>query len=118
MPVRVGINGFGRIGRNFWRAVNAAGDRGQPAGDVQIVAANDLTDPATLARLAAAGQVVARYAGANPNGSVGDIAGVRNEAGNVVGLMPHPEHAIDALTGPGTDGLGFFTSVLRAMVDQ
>ncbi|MGI8449016.1 MAG: phosphoribosylformylglycinamidine synthase subunit PurQ, partial [Streptosporangiaceae bacterium] len=77
-----------------------------------------VADPAALARLAAAGQVVARYAGANPNGSVGDIAGVRNEAGNVVGLMPHPEHAIDALTGPGTDGLGFFTSVLRAMVDQ
>ena len=77
-----------------------------------------VADPATLARLAAAGQAVARYAGANPNGSVGDIAGVRNEGGNVVGLMPHPEHAIDALTGPGTDGLGFFTSVLRAMVDQ
>ena len=68
-----------------------------------------VADPATLARLTAAGQVVARYAGGNPNGSVGDIAGVRNEAGNVVGLMPHPEHAIDALTGPGTDGLGFFT---------
>ena len=50
--------------------------------------------------------------------ALGDIAGVRNEAGNVVGLMPHPEHAIDALTGPGTDGLGFFTSVLRAMADQ
>ena len=77
-----------------------------------------VADPATLARLTAAGQVVVRYAGANPNGSVGDIAGVRNESGNVVGLMPHPEHAIDALTGPGTDGLGFFTSVLRAMVDQ
>ena len=72
-----------------------------------------VADPATLARLTSAGQVVARYAGGNPNGSVGDIAGVRNEAGNVVGLMPHPEHAIDALTGPGTDGLGFFTSVLR-----
>ena len=77
-----------------------------------------VADPATLARLTSAGQVVARYAGGNPNGSVGDIAGVRSEAGNVVGLMPHPEHAIDALTGPGTDGLGFFTSVLRAMVQQ
>jgi phosphoribosylformylglycinamidine synthase subunit PurQ / glutaminase len=74
-----------------------------------------VADPATLARLTASGQVVARYAGGNPNGSVGDIAGVRNEAGNVVGLMPHPEHAIDALTGPGTDGLGFFTSVLRSV---
>jgi phosphoribosylformylglycinamidine synthase subunit PurQ / glutaminase len=48
----------------------------------------------------------------NPNGSQRDIAGICNEAGNVVGLMPHPEHAVEALTGPGTDGLGFFTSVL------
>ncbi|MGP8000348.1 MAG: phosphoribosylformylglycinamidine synthase subunit PurQ [Streptosporangiaceae bacterium] len=74
-----------------------------------------VADHATLARLTAGGQVVARYAGGNPNGSVGDIAGVRSEAGNVVGLMPHPEHAIDPLTGPGTDGLGFFTSVLRSV---
>ena len=72
--------------------------------------------PATLAGLEADGQVVARYASGNPNGSDRDIAGVRNEAGNVVGLMPHPEHAIDALTGPGTDGLGFFTSILKARV--
>jgi len=77
-----------------------------------------VADAATLAELAAGGQVVARYADGNPNGSVGDIAGVCSAAGNVVGLMPHPEHAIDALTGPGTDGLGFFTSVLRAMVSQ
>ena len=76
-----------------------------------------VADAPALSRLTSAGQVVARYAGGNPNGSVGDIAGVRNEAGNVVGLMPHPEHAIDALTGPGTGGLGFFSSVLRAMVD-
>ena len=62
-------------------------------------------------------QVVFRYAaGQNPNGSVADIAGVSNEAGNVVGLMPHPEHAVDPLTGPGADGLGFFTSVLRTLV--
>ena len=74
-----------------------------------------VADPATLARLTASGQVVARYVGSNPNGSVGDIAGVRSEAGNVVGLMPHPEHAIDPLTGPGTDGLGFFTSVLGSV---
>jgi phosphoribosylformylglycinamidine synthase I len=76
-----------------------------------------VADHVTLARLTSAGQVVARYAGGNPNGSVGDIAGVRNEAGNVVGLMPHPEHAVDPLTGPGADGLGFFTSVLRALVE-
>jgi phosphoribosylformylglycinamidine synthase subunit PurQ / glutaminase len=69
-------------------------------------------DPATLAGLEAGGQVVIRYASGNPNGSAADIAGVCNAAGNVVGLMPHPEHAVAALTGPSADGLGFFTSVL------
>ena len=49
----------------------------------------------------------------NPNGSARDIAGVTNEAGNVVGLMPHPEHAVDADLRRGIDGLGFFSSVLR-----
>jgi phosphoribosylformylglycinamidine synthase subunit PurQ / glutaminase len=73
-----------------------------------------VAEPATLAELDAGGRVVARYAGANPNGSAGDIAGICNEAGNVVGLMPHPEHAIDPLTGPSADGLGFFASVLLA----
>ncbi|MGE5287775.1 MAG: phosphoribosylformylglycinamidine synthase subunit PurQ [Micromonosporaceae bacterium] len=66
----------------------------------------------TLRELEEGGQVIARYLGCNPNGSADGIAGVANGAGNVVGLMPHPEHAIDALTGPGTDGLGFFTSLL------
>src|SRR3954451_13300982 len=66
--------------------------------------------------LYADGLVVASYVGSNPNGSVGAIAAIRNEAGNVVGLMPHPEHAIDTLTGPSADGLGFFTSVLSALV--
>src|ERR1017187_6756474 len=74
-----------------------------------------VADDATLAALAAGGQVVARYSGGNPNGSAGDFAGVCNEAGNVVGMMPHPEHAIDPLTGPGRDGLGFFTSIRSAM---
>jgi phosphoribosylformylglycinamidine synthase len=68
--------------------------------------------PATLAELAERGQVVVRYLGINPNGSAAEIAGIRSAAGNVVGLMPHPEHAIDALTGPGTDGLGFFGSLV------
>jgi len=72
-----------------------------------------MADPQTLAELAANGQILARYASGNPNGSAADIAGVVSEAGNVVGLMPHPEHAIDTLTGPADDGLGFFTSVLR-----
>jgi phosphoribosylformylglycinamidine synthase subunit PurQ / glutaminase len=68
-------------------------------------------DPGTLADLEASGQVVLRY-GSNPNGSADGIAGVCNAAGNVVGLMPHPEHAVDPLTGPSADGLGFFTSVV------
>jgi phosphoribosylformylglycinamidine synthase len=68
-----------------------------------------------LDRLEASGQVVLRYApGHNPNGSRRDIAGVRNERGNVFGLMPHPEHAVDPLTG-STDGLKIFES-MRAYV--
>jgi phosphoribosylformylglycinamidine synthase subunit PurQ / glutaminase len=72
-----------------------------------------VADDATLARLRDTGRVVFRYAGGNPNGSLDDIAGISSENGRVVGLMPHPEHAIDALTGPTTDGLALFTSVLR-----
>jgi phosphoribosylformylglycinamidine synthase len=71
-----------------------------------------VADERTLAELDASGRVVARYRGGNPNGSAAGIAGIANAAGNVVGLMPHPEHAIDELTGPGSDGLGFFASVL------
>ena len=73
-------------------------------------------DDETLKMLEGEGRIVARYIGENPNGSRNLIAGVSNERGNIVGLMPHPEHAVDALTGPSTDGLGFFTSVLKAMV--
>jgi phosphoribosylformylglycinamidine synthase len=74
-----------------------------------------VADEATLAALAAGGQVLARYLDANPNGSAADIAGVTSEDGNVVGLMPHPEHAVDPLTGPTADGLGFFAAVVRAV---
>jgi len=72
-------------------------------------------DRATIDRLEAAGQVVARYVGPNPNGSADAIAGVVNEAGNVVGLMPHPEHAVDPLVGAGTGGRPFFDSILTAV---
>jgi phosphoribosylformylglycinamidine synthase len=65
----------------------------------------------TLDELEGEGRVVARYLEVNPNGSMRDIAGVRNARGNVVGLMPHPEHAVEDGFGPGTDGLGFFTLV-------
>jgi phosphoribosylformylglycinamidine synthase len=67
----------------------------------------------TLDELEAGGRIVARYVQGNPNGSLRDIAAITNEAGNVLGIMPHPEHAVEALTGPSLDGLGFFTSVLR-----
>ena len=79
-----------------------------------------VADAATLDELEAKGRVVARYVAGpkstgnhNPNGSLRDIAGISNERGNVVGIMPHPEHAVEALTGPSVDGLGFFTGVLN-----
>ena len=74
-----------------------------------------VADDATLDRLEGEGRVVFRYVGVNPNGSLRDIAGITNERGNVVGLMPHPEHAVEELCGPGTDGLGFFTSALATL---
>jgi phosphoribosylformylglycinamidine synthase len=72
---------------------------------------------AVLDELEGEGRVVARYLEVNPNGSRRDIAGIANARGNVVGLMPHPEHAVEALTGPTTDGLGFFTSILKGLVE-
>jgi phosphoribosylformylglycinamidine synthase len=76
-----------------------------------------VADEKTLDLLEAEGRVVARYLDLNPNGSRRDIAGISNARGNVVGLMPHPEHAVEALTGPTTDGLGFFTSILKGLVE-
>ena len=73
---------------------------------------------ATLAELEAQGRIVLRYADKNPNGSKNDIAGISNARGNVVGVMPHPEQAIESLTGPSTDGLKFFTSVLHSLVGR
>jgi phosphoribosylformylglycinamidine synthase subunit PurQ / glutaminase len=84
-----------------------------------------VADDATLDRLEGEGQVVFRYEGSNPNGSLRHIAGVSNERGNVVGLMPHPEHAVEPGFGPdmggaprsGTDGLKLFSSVLGSLVN-
>ena len=73
-------------------------------------------DDETLKMLEGEGRIIARYVGENPNGSRNLIAGISNERGNIVGLMPHPEHAVDALTGPGTDGLGLITSVMKTLV--
>ncbi len=82
-----------------------------------------IADAETIARLEGEGRVVFRYLDVNPNGSVDDIAGIANERGNVVGLMPHPEHAVEPGFGPdtpaamrsGTDGLRFFQSALAAL---
>ena len=76
-----------------------------------------VADERTLDALEAEGRVVARYLDMNPNGRRRDIAGICNERGNVVGLMPHPEHAVESLTGPTTDGIPFFTSVLKSLVN-
>ena len=83
-----------------------------------------IADAETLARIEGEGLVAFRYVGVNPNGSLDDIAGLTNERGNVVGLMPHPEHAVEPGFGPdtraamrsGVDGLGFFTSAIDAVV--
>ena len=74
-----------------------------------------VADTDTVERLEGEGRVVFRYVDVNPNGSINDIAGITNERGNVVGLMPHPEHAVESLTGPGTDGLALFTSALKSL---
>lgn len=82
-----------------------------------------IADDETLKRIEGEGLVAFRYLGVNPNGSLNDIAGLRNERGNVVGLMPHPEHAVEPGFGPdtpermrsGIDGLGMFASVLRSL---
>jgi phosphoribosylformylglycinamidine synthase len=74
-----------------------------------------VADGETLTRLEDEGRVAFRYVGGNPNGAMADIAGISSENGRVVGLMPHPEHAIDTLTGPSEQGLGLFTSLLRTL---
>jgi phosphoribosylformylglycinamidine synthase len=75
-------------------------------------------DPETLATMDRSGQIVLRYApGQNFNGSLHDIAGVCNEAGNVFGLMPHPEHAVDELIGGSVDGLKIFESMRMSVED-
>jgi len=77
-----------------------------------------VADQRTLDELEGDGRVVFRYESAAPNGSSRDIAGVASANGRVVGLMPHPEHAIDPATGPSADGLGLFTSLLTQLVES
>ncbi|MBQ0922588.1 phosphoribosylformylglycinamidine synthase subunit PurQ [Saccharopolyspora endophytica] len=77
---------------------------------------NYVADEAVLDQLEGEGRVLFRYAGENPNGSRRDIAGITDARGRIAGMMPHPEHAIDPLTGPTDDGLGMFLSVLDSLV--
>jgi phosphoribosylformylglycinamidine synthase subunit PurQ / glutaminase len=85
-----------------------------------------IAHPDTLKMLEEENRVVFRYLDVNPNGSMNDIAGLTNERGNVLGLMPHPEHAVEPGFGPdtpvamrsGTDGLKFFQSVLKVLVNS
>ncbi|MFP5283686.1 MAG: phosphoribosylformylglycinamidine synthase subunit PurQ [Actinomycetes bacterium] len=92
----------------------SAFSRGQ---EITIVLKNGeggfVADAHTLDELEGEGRVVFRYLDGNPNGSLRDIAGICNARGNVVGLMPHPEHNVDPLTGPSVDGRPIFTSVLN-----
>jgi phosphoribosylformylglycinamidine synthase I len=76
-----------------------------------------VADTATLDRLEGDGRVVVTYVDANPNGSLRDIAGICDERRRVVGLMPHPEHAVERLTGPSEDGLGFFVSAVTGLLE-
>src|SRR5262249_17972496 len=91
----------------------------RPGAEVVIPIKNGeggyVADRSTVERLEAEGRVVVRYLGGNPNGSYHDIAGIANETGTVVRLMPPPDRAVGPRTGPGTAGLGFFTSVLAAL---
>jgi phosphoribosylformylglycinamidine synthase I len=100
---------------NAETAATSACDPGQRLSiPVKHMSGRWFAPPDQLAELESANRVVFRYApGENPNGSVGDIAGVANERGNVVGLMPHPEHAVDPLTG-SADGLALFQSLVSA----
>jgi phosphoribosylformylglycinamidine synthase I len=89
----------------------------QPGDEIVIALKNGegnfQADAETVKRLEGENRVVFRYLDVNPNGSINDIAGITNSRGNVVGLMPHPEHNVEELSGASIDGLGFFTSVQR-----
>ena len=97
----------------------------EQGAEITIVLKNQdgqyVADPHPLDELEGEGRVAFRYVvevgGRNPNGSYRDIAGIANERGNIVGLMPHPEHAVEQGYGPSLDGLAFFTSVLKSVVN-
>ena len=104
--------------RTDTRFTRACGDRHRLSIPVKHTTGRFYAPDAQLRKLEADGRVLLRYApGHNPNGSLRDIAGVCNEAGNVFGLMPHPEHAVDPLTG-STDGLLLFQSIRDQIADR
>jgi phosphoribosylformylglycinamidine synthase I len=98
----------------FWTGRYAAG--AEIVVPLKSIEGRYVADSSTLAALEGQGRVVLRYLGTSPNGAVRDIAGIASADGRVVGLMPHPEHAIDSLTGPSTDGLDFFRSAVDAVL--
>ncbi|MGH3451856.1 MAG: phosphoribosylformylglycinamidine synthase subunit PurQ [Haloechinothrix sp.] len=109
--------------RDQWLRVESTGTtwttRYEPGAEILVPVKNGegayMADEPTLDKLEGEGRVVFRYVGQNPNGSRRGIAGIADQTGRIVGLMPHPEHAIDALTGPSDDGLGMFLSALDSL---
>jgi phosphoribosylformylglycinamidine synthase I len=112
------------ICRDEWLTVEATDtawtSRYEPGAEILVPLKSGegryVADADTVARLEDEGRVVFRYAGDNPNGALNSIAGIASENKRVVGLMPHPEHATEALTGPSDDGLGMFYSVLDSVL--
>ena len=120
-------NGLRFLCRDQWLRVENTGtpwtSRYEPGAEILVPLKNAegryVADPEVLAELEAENRVLMRYVvdegHANPNGSLNDIAGICSADGRIAALMPHPEHAIDALTGPTDDGLGMFLSIVDAV---
>ena len=102
--------------RTAWTAAYEPGQ--EVVIPIKIGEGGFVADDRTLDELEAEGRVVARYLGGNPNGSARDIAGIANATGTVVGLMPHPEHAVEEGYGPSLDGRGFFTSIIKQTLES
>ncbi|MCS3778667.1 phosphoribosylformylglycinamidine synthase subunit PurQ [Tsukamurella ocularis] len=112
------------ICRDEWLRVEATNtawtSRYEPGAEILVPLKSGegryVADEHVLDELEGEGRVAFRYAGDNPNGAMRGIAGIASANGRVVGLMPHPEHATEALTGPSDDGLGIFYSALDAVL--
>ncbi len=110
--------------RDHWLRVDATNtawtSRYEPGAEILVPLKSGegryVASEAVLDELEGEGRVAFRYVGGNPNGSARDIAGIASADGRIVGLMPHPEHATEPLTGPSDDGLGLFYSALDAVL--